>query len=139
MQNYTAKRRMTFPEAQIQVAIVQLLQLNKIYCIHIPNERKTTPQAMGRLVAMGLRKGAADLEVWWPKTGVDRAKLYHTMAAGGTPMPNSVRVGYIEVKARDGVQSEAQRRFQRRCEVVGLRYDLAYSLEDVQDLINIYK
>lgn len=132
------KKAMKFPEAKIQTDIVQYLQLMKIYCIHIPNERKCTPQAMGRLVAMGLKKGAADLEVWYPTNYAQRAEVYHRMALGGEPIPGSITIGYIEVKAPKGVQSEWQKKFQARCKVAGFRYDLAYSLEDVEKLIKKY-
>lgn len=130
-----AKRKITFPETKIQTDIVQYLQMMKIYCIHIPNERKTTPQAMGRLIAMGLKAGVADLEVWYPKHGVDRVKLYQSMAKGEGLFINSVNIGYIEVKAPNGKQSDKQKKFEQRCKVAGIRYDLAYSVEDVKRIL----
>lgn len=131
-----AKRKMTFPESRIQTDIVQYLQMMKIYCLHIPNERKTTPQAMGRLISLGLRKGAPDLEVWYPKPGVDRVALYQSMARGDGVFINSVDIGYIEVKAPNGIQSDMQKKFEQRCKVAGIRYDLAYSVDDVKKILN---
>ena len=136
MPNYKNPRKMTFPEAEIQTAIVQYLQLNKVYAIHIPNERKTTTQAMGRLVAMGLRSGAADLLLFYPNDWNQRREVYKLMAEGtsfsNTPL---VTMGYIEVKAPGGKQSEAQKRFEARCKAVGISYDLAFSVDDVRKII----
>lgn len=106
---------MTHPEAKIQAAIVQLLQLHGIYRHSVPNERLSSPQAMGRLISMGLRPGVADLVVWWPSG-----------------------IGYLEVKAPKGRQSEKQKAFQKRCEEYGVPYDLAYSVDDVVRLIDKY-
>ncbi len=71
---------------------------------------------MGQFISMGLRPGVGDLIVWWP-TGI----------------------GYVEVKAPTGRQSENQKHFQARCKEYGVPYDLVRSVEDVQRLIAIYK
>lgn len=136
MPNYKNPRKMTFPEAEIQTAIVQYLQLNKVYAIHIANERKSTAQAMGRLVAMGLRSGAADLLLFYPLDWNQRREVYKLMAEGKTFSPTPlVTMGYIEVKAPGKKQSEAQKRFEKRCNAVGISYDLAYSVLDVEKIL----
>ena len=112
-------RPITHPESKIQAAIVQLLQAHRIFCHSVPNERKSSPQAMGRLISMGLRSGVADLIVWWPA-------------------PSGVSIGYLEVKAPGGRLSEKQKHFQERCQAQGVRYDVAWSVDDVQELISRY-
>ena len=138
MSNYkNPTRAMSFPEAEVQAVIVQYLQLMKIYCLHIPNERKSTAVAMGRLVAQGLRKGAADLLIFYPNDWKKRIEIYHQMALG-TPISNRplVTMGYIEVKRpKGGVQSDAQKRFERRCNAVGISYDLARSVDEVKVIL----
>ena len=106
---------MQHPEAKIQVEIVKFLQQQEIFCHSVPNERRSSPQAMGRLIAMGLRPGVADLVVWW---------------AHG--------IGYIEVKAEKGRLSDAQKKFKTRCENSGVSYDVVYSLYDVKKLLDSY-
>lgn len=41
---------------------------------------------------------------------------------------------FIECKAKNGVQSEHQKRFQEYCRKANIPYILAYSLEDVQKI-----
>ena len=137
---------MKFEESQIQFSIIQYLQLQKIYAVHIPNERKATPQAIMRLISLGMKPGFADLELWIPKNGVDKALLYHCMAHGEKytgPMPTDgtkvlANVVYVEVKKPKGKQSENQIKFQKRCDVVGFDYHVVYSVEDVERLIRGY-
>jgi len=137
MPNYKAKRVITFPEAKIQCDIVSYLQSIKIYCVHIPNERKCSAQAMGRLVAMGLRKGAADLMIFYPNVWEHRFDVYHNMALGiGSPLFPLVTIGYIEVKAPEGKQSPWQVKWQNRCRAAGLYYDVAYSVDDVKEILD---
>ena len=137
MSNYIkTPRKMSFPESSVQVAIVQYLQLNKIYCHSVPNERKCTAQAMGRFIAMGLKSGCGDLLIWYPNDWDQRREVYKLMAEGtsfsNTPL---VTMGYIEVKAPGKKQSEAQKRFEARCNAVGISYDLAYSVLDVEKIL----
>ena len=136
MPNYKTPRKMTFPESSVQVAIVQYLQLNKIYCHSVPNERKCTAQAMGRFIAMGLKSGCGDLLIWYPNDWNQRREVYKLMAEGKTTSTTPlVTMGYIEVKAPGGKQSEAQKRFEKRCNAVGISYDLAFSVDDVRKII----
>lgn len=137
---------MKYDESKIQKAIVEFLQLMKIYCAHIPNERKATPQAIMRLISLGMRPGFADLELWIPKKGVNRTELYHAMAMKkpytGTPPTDGslclVDIVYIEVKAPKGKQSENQKKFQQRCFIAGIDYYVVYSVKEVQEILRRY-
>ena len=111
---------MKHDEAKIQMAICQLLQLHHIYFHSCPNELagggKSAKIRMGQFVSLGLRKGVADLVVWWPSG-----------------------IGYVEVKTPTGRQSDNQKRFQERCKEYGVPYDLVRSVEDVQRLIALHR
>lgn len=99
-------------EAEIQAEVVQLLQKNKIFCHSVPNEGSTDMIRTTRLIAMGLRKGVADLVVWWPKG-----------------------IGYLEMKRKGGRQSKEQKAFEEKCKEYGVRYDIAYSVKEVEEMI----
>lgn len=104
-------------EAKIQAEVVQYLQSQKIFCHSVPNEAAGTQMIRQmQLIAMGLRKGVADLVVWWPDG----------------------RIGYLEMKDRKGRQSDVQKVFEKRCNDYGVRYDLARSVEDVKKLVGKY-
>lgn len=104
-------------EAQIQHDVVLYLQKEKIFCHSIPNEAAgNDPRRQTQFVAMGLRKGVADLFVWWPD---------------GHP-------GYLEMKTPVGKQSKVQKVFEDKCGKYGIRYDLARSVADVARLVGKY-
>jgi hypothetical protein len=102
-------------EAKIQASIVQYLQILGIFCFSCPNERKASPQAMGRLISMGLRPGVSDLILWLGDKTV-----------------------YMEVKTPKGKQSEAQKRFQKRCEESGRIYCVVHSLDEAMKVVDEY-
>jgi len=102
-------------EAKIQAAIVQYLQILGIFVFSVPNERKTSPQAMGRLISMGLRPGVSDLILWIGDKTI-----------------------YMEVKTPKGRQSEAQKRFQKRCEESGRIYCVVHSLDEAMKVVDEY-
>lgn len=137
---------MKYNESKIQKSIVEFLQLMKVYCVHIPNERKASPQSIMRLISLGMRPGFADLELWIPKKGVNRTELYHSMAMKkpytGTPPKDGssclVDIMYIEVKALKGVQSENQKKFQKRCFIAGIDYHVVHSVREVQEILKRY-
>ena len=108
---------MKHDEAKIQCAICKLLQLHHIFYHSIPNELagggKGAKIRMGQFVSLGLRKGVADLVVWWPSG-----------------------IGYVEVKTPTGRQSEHQKRFQAKCKEYGVPYDLVRSGEEGERLIH---
>ena len=137
MSNYkNPARAMVHPEADVQVAICEYLQLMKIYFHSVPNERKCSAQAMGRLKAMGLRAGTGDLLIFYPNKWKGHEKVYRDMTQRlPTDTTKKVTFGYIEAKAGKGVQSDAQKRFELLCKSVGTSYDLAYSIDDVKVIL----
>ena len=102
-------------EAKIQSAIVQYLQILGIFVFSVPNERKSSPQAMGRLISMGLKPGISDLILWLGDKTI-----------------------YMEVKTPKGRQSEAQKRFQKRCEESGRIYCVVHSLDEAMKVVDEY-
>ena len=105
-------------EAQIQHEVVMYLQKENIFCHSVPNELAgaNAGARMSQFVATGLRKGVADLIVWWPDG----------------------KLGYVEMKTPTGSQSKVQKTFEQRCREYGVRYDLARSVEDVARLVGKY-
>ena len=105
-------------EAMIQAKIVKFLQLNKIFCFSVPNELagggKNAKIRTGRFVSLGLKKGVADLILWLG--------------------PETI---YMEVKTPTGRQSDAQKRFQKRCEDSGRRYVVVRSVEEVKSFLHL--
>ena len=107
---------MKFEEAKIQCAIIQYLQLRHIYAFSVPNERKASPQTMGRLISAGLRSGVSDLILWIGPLTI-----------------------YMEVKTPTGKQSESQKRFQKRCEETGRIYVIVRSVDDVEKVLALHR
>ena len=109
--------RQHITEAQIQAEVIQLLQKERIFCHSVPNEGagcdmiRTT-----QLIALGLRKGVADLIVWWPDG-----------------------IGYLEMKRPGGKQSKEQIIFEKKCKAYGVSYDLAHSVEEVREIIGRHR
>lgn len=104
-------------EAVIQAKAVQLLQEERIFCHSVPNEGAGADLIrQTRLIAMGLRKGVADLVVWWPDG-----------------------IGYLEMKKPGGKQSAEQKVFEQKCHEYGVSYDIAFSLDDVRNAINKHR
>jgi len=69
---------------------------------------------MGRLISAGLRKGVSDLVIFLGSETI-----------------------YMEVKTPTGRQSDAQKRFQKRCEESGRRYVVVRSVEDVKSFLHL--
>ena len=103
-----AQRVPNISEARIQAETVQLLQRFRIFCHSVPNEGSTDMIRTTQLIALGLRKGVADLVVWWPDG-----------------------IGYLEMKKPGGRMSEAQKAFASICSEHGVSYDLAHSVDEV--------
>lgn len=107
----------TVSEAQIQAETVQLLQKAGIFCHSVPNEGAGSDMIRTtQLIALGLRKGVADLVVWWPDG-----------------------IGYLEMKRPGGVQSKEQQAFERKCREYGVAYDLAHSIEEVEAILEWHR
>lgn len=100
-------------ENKIQAECFALLNRHGIFAHSVPNEGGGRSAVMqGQLVAMGLRKGVADMVVWW-----------------------SSGIGYVEFKTSKGKQSEAQKTFERLCHERGISYDIVRSVDDMEKLI----
>lgn len=110
-------------EGKIQAACVQWLwntrpETRGLY-IHIPNEGNRNSKIDGSIrKSLGLTAGAPDTFLFMPRRG------YHGLA--------------IEFKTETGVQSEAQKLFQARLEVMGYKYVIIRSLEEFKEIINWY-
>jgi hypothetical protein len=104
-------------ESKLQARIVKALQSHGVFTHSIPNEGSLDKVRTMQLITMGLRPGAPDLIVWWPA-------------------PHGVTIGYLEVKARGGRQSDHQKKFEARCHEVGISYDLVWSWEEFEALID---
>lgn len=105
-------------EARIQYEIVQALQKLGIFCHSVPNEAGgRSMQIQTALVAMGMRAGVADLVVWY----------------------NPPEVGYLEVKAAKGKQSERQVAFEAKCQEAGIKYAVVRSADEAIETIKAWK
>ena len=99
-------------EERLQRAVVQLLTL--VYpdlCWRaIPNGEYRSPRTAGRLKAMGVQPGVADLHI--------------TIPYGGN-------TAWIELKSGPGRQSPEQRAFEQSERAAGARYQICRSIDDV--------
>lgn len=117
------KRAHSQPEAKIQASAVQWLWNNypetRGNYIHIPNEGNRASQMDGALrKSLGLVAGAPDTFLFLARNG------YHGLA--------------VEFKTETGVQSDAQKEFQKRLELNGYRYEICRSLEQFKEIIYDY-
>lgn len=105
---------MNRPEDKIQAAIVKELRAQGYHVHSCPNEGAGgNVVKMGQLITMGLYPGVSDLEVWLDDT----------------------RTLYLEVKAPNGLQKPAQKRFQEKCNETTRLYRLAYSFEEAIEMV----
>jgi hypothetical protein len=111
---FQVKTNMKHDESRIQYDICQWLQTNGFFFFSVPNEAtgRTAVQQM-RLIAMGLRPGAADLVVVLPGSVV-----------------------FMEVKDETGTQSKQQINFQEKVQSLGHKYFIVRSVEDVKNLLD---
>ena len=101
------------PEERLQRAVVQLLTLAypDLRWRAIPNGEYRSPRTAGRLKAMGVQAGVADLHLTLPYGGL---------------------CAWIELKSDKGRQSPEQRAFEKSELEAGARYALCRSLDDVE-------
>jgi len=85
---------------------------NRCMIFSVPND-SINPIETKRKINTGLLKGASDLIVILPN-----------------------RILFIEVKTEKGVQSDNQKEFQNRVQVLGFEYKLVRSLTEFKDFIN---
>lgn len=107
---------MRHEESKIQADIVALLELRQVFCHSVPNERASSARDMVRLKRQGLVPGVADLVVW-------------------VPYPEGIRIEYWEVKTQKGKQSTSQKVFEDRCKMVGYKYRIVRSLDEVLEIL----
>jgi len=103
-------------EDAIQAAIVQLLRLaadRRTIYLAIPNGIPASPRIGARFVKHGLLAGAPDLLIITPDG----------------------RTNFLEVKAPDGRQSDAQKDFQARCAIVGVHYRVVRSISEAEEVL----
>lgn len=82
-----------------------------------------------KLVGMGLQEGSSDLLYLRQFVINNTIEMLRADAFG------IIRPHFLECKLVNGVQSQAQKQFQRDVEALGWRYDLFRSLDDFQRLI----
>lgn len=144
-------------ESKLQTECFKLLTSMGIYSHSVPNEaegRSIIKQA--QLVSMGLRKGVADLVVWWRRE--KRANLSETKESGivlpiltenaklsdlggletklAIP-PYGAVIGYVEFKDKKGKLSQSQLTFKRLCDEHGISYDVVRSIDEMKEVINV--
>lgn len=105
-------------EDDLQEVVAQFLRLAlpaDVLFMAIPNGGFRIKKEMARLKRMGVLPGAADLFL------VYRGLTY-----------------FLEMKTPDGVMSQVQREFQRRCKELGIPYEVARSLDDVERVLRMW-
>lgn len=103
------------PEGEIQRTIIEYMRsvVAAPMILHsIPNEGIYTDSMLARLIANGMKVGAADL----------------IASING-------RTYYIEVKDRTGKQKPKQKDFEAECAAACVPYGIARSVEDVRSLL----
>ena len=107
-------------ENEIQAACVKVLRSHGIFFHSVPNEAGGRSMVMqSQLVTMGLRKGVADLCVWWPIPGRE----------------DKVEIGYVEFKTPVGSQSQWQKTFEAICYTYGIEYVIIRSVDGIIELM----
>ena len=107
-------------EETLQQAIVQHLILRadkRVIWYHVPNGESRSPRTAGRLKAMGVVAGVADLALVLPD---------------GTP-------AFMEVKSAIGRQSPQQHKFEERCRAIGVRYTVVRSIDEALEVLGEWK
>lgn len=100
-------------EEAIHKAVVQLLMLcahPRLVFFHCPNGEARSEKTGGKLKAMGVLAGVADINFVLPDG----------------------KAAFIELKTSKGRQSVEQKEFQRRVEAAGALYEICRSSDDVR-------
>ena len=105
---------MRLPEHNLQVAVVQYLRINHVFCFAIPNGGRRDATTGAMLKKEGVLAGVADLEII---------------------MPN--RVIFVELKnGKAGRQSGEQKWFEREVKCRGIEYYVWRSMDDCVAFVN---
>jgi hypothetical protein len=124
-----SKRYRTVPrldpyEYQLQISLVDRLRWQcreGVEFYHCANGELRDARTGAKLKAMGLKPGVADLEFVW-------GELVSVVAE---PRPMIFpRVLYLELKARGGKQTEAQKQFETSVTAKGCFYELADNIDE---------
>ncbi len=103
-------------EDAIHAGIVALLRLaadRRTLWFHVPNGAMVKPAARMYFARLGVLPGAPDLLIITPDG----------------------RTNFLEVKAPDGRQSDAQKDFQARCAIVGVHYRVVRSISEAEEVL----
>lgn len=108
------QRKRNREEAQLSAAIYEFLQAARPRCIYcaVPNAGRRSIIEGRNLKRQGLVAGAAD----WVFTWRDGS-------------------GWIELKTSSGTQSPEQQLFEAACAHLGVKYEIARSVTDVQQIL----
>lgn len=108
---------MKHDEANLQVAICQMLQSRLLYFFCVPNDllgqSKNAALRIARYKAIGLRSGISDLVI----------------------VTQDGKAHFMEIKTPKGTLSESQKNFADMCRACGWNYGVARSVEDASSLI----
>jgi hypothetical protein len=103
-------------EAALQRAIVELLKASghpKLLYFHVPNGALTTPAQRIFFTNLGALPGVADFVI----------------------VPPDRETAFMECKGALGFLSEAQKAFQARCAVLGLRYRAVWEVDEAAEVL----
>ena len=109
-------------EDQIQAAVIAHMKWrgrDGVMYFAIPNGGYRWETTGGRLKAMGVRPGVADLQFIWSED-------------------NIARVLFLELKRPGGKQSPVQHEFEIDCGKVGAIYRIAYDLDEALEVLKGY-
>ena len=107
-------------ESKLQIEAVKWfrMQYPKLTIFSVPNGGKRNALTATILKREGALAGVADLFLMYP------SKTYHGL--------------FIEMKIGKGVQSEAQKEFEKQCKLFGYKYELCYTFDDFVRIIQSY-
>jgi hypothetical protein len=103
-------------EAALQRAIVELLKVAghpRLLWFHVPNGALQTPAQRIFFTGLGVLPGVADFVI----------------------VPPDRETAFLECKGSLGFLSEAQKAFQARCAVLGLRYRAVWEVDEAAEVL----
>jgi hypothetical protein len=107
-------------ELQLHIALAERLRWQVrpgVIWMHIPNGELREDALGAKLKAMGVRPGVADLMFIWR----DKAAALDLL--------------FLELKARRGRQTPAQKQFQTDCGVINVRYEIRSDIDSAVELL----
>jgi len=112
-------KRRNQPEELFQRTVVEWLgwQYPMLMYFSVPNGGRRSKAESGILKATGVKAGVADLVFVWSD------------GAGA-------RVGFVELKAPKGTQSDKQKIFEQCCDAISAPYIVAKTIEEIDVALN---